>query len=93
MLVNFENETKQRHDFDLFWSIKERNSGLNLLIFLKSLRIVTVFGQLRAYSGKKFWSGKWKAVPLRADYYQSNSLLGNAVWNLAVPHGVVRAIN
>ena len=52
-----------------------------------------VFGQMRGETGKKFLSGRGKAVPLRADYYQSNSLLGNAVWNLAVPHGVVRAIN
>jgi len=66
---------------------------MKLLIFVKYYGFMAVFGQINRQKAEKFLSARGKAVPLRADYYQSNSLLGNAVWNLAVPHGVVRAIN
>ena len=48
----------------------------NMLIVVKYREFATIFGGLQLEMEEKFWSGKWKAVPLRADYYQSNSLLG-----------------
>ena len=80
----------------IFWHILVffgKDGSIVMLITLKKCEIQVFCGLKSALDGKKFWSGKLKAVPLRADYYQSNSLLGNAVWNLAVPQGIVWAIN
>ena len=46
------------------------------LIFVKYNEKGNIFGGLWGQKGEKFWSGKSKAVPLRADYYQSKSPLG-----------------
>ena len=58
-----------------------------MLIFVKYREFATIFGGLQLEMGEKFWSGKWKAVPLRADYIQSKSPLGQCRVGFGRPAG------
>jgi hypothetical protein len=60
-----------------------KDGSIVMLITLKKCEIQVFCGLKSALDGKKFWSGKLKAVPLRADYYQSNSSL----WQCRVEFG------
>ncbi len=57
------------------------------LINLKRSEIMVVFGGFKVEMKEKFWSRRGKAVPLRADYYQSKSPLGQCRVGFGRPAG------